>query len=176
MTDSHAHLLKRPGGLTAIAVLCLVFAAIGMLAGFALRAVHADGGGGDEVVREFERESARQRDAQGMTGAQRAMNETMVKGMAEKMRNASPQAFRAMFAAGMAGGVLMFVAGIGLLAQRRVLGYHAAIASAVAVVACGVIAMTQLGFMYWGFPMIGAVWAFVLGLIVHFMYRPHLVR
>lgn len=166
---------KRPGGLTAIGILCIVLALVGMLAGMALKLAHGSADH-DELTREFERASAQQRADSDASAAEKALNERIVRSMADRMRSASPQAFRAMFAAGMAGGLLMVVAGIGLLGRRRLLGYHAALASGVAVVACGVIAVTQLGFLDWGFPMLGAVWAVVMMLLVHIMYRPLLTR
>ena len=166
--------VKRSGGLTAVAILNLVFAVLGMLGGAALYGMNKDTDQHAEQADQLERISERQR--ADMTPAEAQINENLVKGMADQMRNHSPAVFRWMFAAGLSGGLLLFASGIGLLGMKRVTGFHAALAAAVALIACGMIAVLRLGFLFWGIPMLGAVYAIVMGLLMLFVFRPVLTR
>ena len=166
---------KRPGGLTALAVLNITFAIIGMLGGLAMTAMNHDTRGFDRSARDMDYAADHMPENSTM-GGNPELSRQMAHGMAAQMRRSSPEAFRYMFAAGMVGGVLLLLSGFGFLGQRRVLGRHVGNAAGVALVVCGAIAMTKLGFLFWGFPMLGAGYAIVMMLLVQFAYRPTLQR
>ncbi|MCX5746811.1 MAG: hypothetical protein NT062_30430 [Proteobacteria bacterium] len=165
---------RRPGGLTALAIVNLVFAVLGMLGGLALSAINDDS---DELARQADAMD-RQADRLGEDPRRGdpALNRALVHGLAQQLRTPSPMAFRLMFASGMLGGVLLLVSSFGMLGQRRLLGRHAATAAGVSLIACGVIAVSKLGFMFWGIPVLGAAYAFVLLPLVLFAYRHALQR
>lgn len=172
-TDLSSTLPKRPGGLTALAVLNIVFALIGGLGGLMMTTFER---GGAEMARAADNvEYAIERGDMDRNGGNPEMNRAIARGMAAQMRRTSPEAYRWMMAIGSLGGVLLFIAGIGFLGQRRY-GRYAANAAGVALIACGTIAMMKLGFLFWGFPMLGAGYAVVLLLMVQFAYRPTLSR
>jgi hypothetical protein len=166
---------KRPGGLTALAILNITFALIGMLAGLALTSIDRSSDENDRTARQMDY-AADHMEVNNAMGGNPELSRAMAHGMAAQMRSSSPGAFRWMFAAGMTGGVLLLLSGFGFLGQRRVLGRHVGNAAGVALVVCGGIAITKLGFLYWGFPMLGAGYAIVVMLLVHFVYRPTLQR
>ncbi|MBA3541629.1 MAG: hypothetical protein H0T79_18590 [Deltaproteobacteria bacterium] len=164
---------RRPGGLTALAVLNIVFALLGMLSGVALHMMNKDRHDFDRQADQMDRAADHMRfEDTGGGGANPEMSRAMAKGMAMQMRSSSPEAFRYMFWTGMLGGVLLLVSGVGLLAQKRFMGRHLAIAATVSLFVCGAVAMMKLGFIFWGFPMLGAGYTIVMALLVHFAYRP----
>lgn len=167
---------KRPGGLTALGILNIVFAVIGMLGGLAMSSMNDDMGNiGDEEAAMMDREFDRIADDPNTEGNPE-LNRAIMKGMTAQMRNSSPGAYRVMFVTGGVGGVLLLLSGFGLLGQRRVLGRHGSMAAAATLTVCGVVAVWKLSFMFWGFPMLGAGYAIVLASLVHFAYRPALQR
>ncbi len=166
---------KRPGGLTALAVLNITFALIGMIAGLAMTTMNRGSDDFDRTARQMDY-AADHMETNNAMGGNPDLSRAMAHGMAAQMRTSSPGAFRWMFAAGMTGGVLLLLSGFGFLGQRRFLGRHVGYAAGIALVVCGTIAMMKLGFLFWGFPMLGAGYAMVMMLLVHFAYRPVLQR
>jgi len=165
---------RRPGGLTALAVLNIVFALLGALSGLMMNAMNHDRGEFDRTADNMD--YVAEHSSMNSAGGNPDFNRAMAHGMAQQMRNSSPEAFRWMMLTGYLGGILLLVSGFGFLGQKRYSGRYAGIAAGVALVACGGIAMMKLGFLFWGFPMLGAGYAIVMLLLVQFAYRPTLQR
>src|SRR5215813_10140030 len=103
---------RRPGGITALAILNIIFALVGLLGGLAMNAVKDD----HSMAYEADRMDATASEMRRTNGA---LGEDIAHGMAEQMRSSSPQSFRLMFALGLTGGLLLFASGFGLFGQRR---------------------------------------------------------
>lgn len=166
---------KRPGGLTALGILNIIFALVGMLGGLAMSSMNKDLDMNEDQYAAMDREFDRIADDPSTEGNPE-FNRAIMKGMTAQMRSSSPTAYRVMFVTGGLGGVLLLLSGFGLLGQRRVLGRHGSMAAAAALTVCGIVAVWKLSFMFWGFPMLGAGYAIVLACLVHFAYRPALQR
>jgi len=70
----------------------------------------------------------------------------------------------------------MFISAFGLLGRRRVLGKHLALASGVSIFACAIVAIATQGFLFWGFPILGAAYAVVLVAVTQTAYKKVLVN
>jgi hypothetical protein len=95
--------------------------------------------------------------------------------MAEQMRTPAPAGFRLMSALGYTGGVLLVASAFGLLSRRRLLGKHVALGAGLALLGCAVAAVSTQSLLFWGFPLIGALYAIVLVTLVLTQYRRVLV-
>jgi hypothetical protein len=161
----------RPGGLTALAVINLVLALLGMvLGGPGLTALRESASDQAQIVERAAEQAAMQEEGDP------ELNRAMAKGMAAQMRTASPQAWRLMLAFGYTGGVLLIVSAFGLLGQRRLTGRHVATAAGVALFACAVVAVMRVGLIFAGVPMLGAVYGMILVIMVHTAYGKTLSR
>jgi hypothetical protein len=162
---------RRPGGLTALAILNICLAAAGLLGGFGMTALNEDP---DEMRRqadELDRIAERPPDGQNPE-----IHRSISHAMAAQMRTSSPGGFRLMSALGFTGGVLLLVSAAGLLGRRRLLGMHVALGAGIALLGCAVVAMTTQSIMFWGFPIFGFAYAVVLVTLVLVSYRKILVR
>jgi hypothetical protein len=161
---------RRPGGLTALAVLNIVLGLGGLMGGFGMTALNQDS---DEMHRqadELDRLAEHPPDGQNPE-----LHRALTHRMAEQMRSSSPDSFRLMSALGYTGGVLLLVSAVGLLGRRRLLGMHVALGAGISLLGCAVVALTTQSIMFWGFPMFGFAYAIVLVTLVLASYRKILV-
>lgn len=167
--------LPRPGGLTALAVLNIVFALLGMLGGAMMHAMNDDRDN-QRSADQMDYAADHISDSNNGMGGSSELSRAMAHGMAAQMRSSSPGAFRWMMASGFLGGVLLLVSGVGFLGQKRYTGRYCAIGAGIVLAFCASVAVVKLGFLYWGFPMLGGGYALTMMLLAHFMYRPALQR
>lgn len=161
LDHGHDQDLRRPGGLTALGVLNIVFAIVGLLGGLALLAV-ADG--------------ARRHGLDGIGGYDdfaRVRSRELVESFMTKY---SPGAFQLMFGLGLAGGLAMLIAAFGFFGQRRFSGRTLGNLSSILIIASALVAVTQLGFMFMGVPMCGAIYAIVVLSLINTIYAKRLVN
>lgn len=163
---------RRPGGLTALAVLNLVMAAAGLLGGFGMTMLNGDP---DEMSRMAD-QMDRVAEQPPPSGQDPALHRAVTQAMAEQMRTPSPGGFRLMSALGYTGGLLLIGSAFGLLARRRLLGKHVALGAGVALTGCAAAAMTTQSPMFWGFPIFGFIYGIVLVSLVLTSYRNVLVE
>ena len=162
---------RRPRGLTALAVLNVVLAAIGLLGGAGMATMNADPDEMRHQADEMERIADHPPDGQDPE-VYRALSHAM----AEQLRAPSPSGFRLMSALGYTGGVLLVVSAFGLLGRRRLLGKHVALGAGIALIGCAVVAIATQGIFFWGFPLLGLVYAAVLVTLILAVYRRVLVE
>lgn len=164
---------RRPGGLTAIAILNICFAVLGLLLGGGISyTMFHDRHERERAAADFERAAERDIDPRDPSAE---MSKAMMKDWAEDMRHVSPGPYKLMFAAGVTSSVLLLISAFGLLGQRRLTGLHVSVGAAIALIVCGATAMIGLPFIFWGVPMFGAVYAFVLLPMVLAVYRKRLI-
>ena len=175
MTTPDALPTRRPGGLTALATLNIIFAVIGMLAGLAMSSMNSK----TDNLRsadQLDLAAEHMHDQSPAMGGNPELSRAMAHGMAAQMRTASPSAFRWMNATGYLGGLLLLVSGFGFLGQRRYAGRYAALGACVVLTICAGAAVHGMGILYWGAPLLGGGYAITVGLLAQFVYRPALQR
>lgn len=166
---------RRPGGLTALAVLSITLGILGlMLGGIGYSALYHDRGERERSAEQFERMATSDLPPDRSADAQ--LQRAMVQGIAASSRTISHDAYRLMFALGVTSAVLMLISALGFLGMKRLMGFHIGLASAIALIACGVTAMFGLPFLFWGLPMLGAMYGMVLIIMLLALYRPVLTQ
>jgi len=166
---------RRPGGLTALAVLSITLGLLGLLlGGVGYSALYHDKGERERSAEQFERMATRDLPQDKSPDAE--LQRAMAQGMAASSRTISHDAYRLMFALGVTSAVLMLMSAIGFLGMKRLMGFHIGLASAVTLVGCGVTAMFGLPFLFWGLPALGAMYGTVLLILLLAVYRPVLTQ
>ena len=175
MTDDDITTLRRPGGLTALAVLNIILAVIGGLGGLGISAMGADTSEMRRTADEMDRIGDRMAEHP-RAGESAELNRTITHGMAHQMRGVSPGGMTVMTILGYSGGLLMFVSAFGLLGRKKFLGRHLALACGLALWGCAIVAVATQGFLFWGFPILGAGYAVVLVAVTQTAYKKVLVN
>lgn len=165
---------RRPGGLTALGVLNIIFAALGMLFGLGMSVINSDPRELDRQADMFERANADMIEHP-RPGQNAELNRVVLTRMAEQIRSASPMGRHVMDGLGCLGGVLMFVSAFGLFGRRRY-GKHLALGAGVALFGCTIVALLTQSMLAWGFPILGTAYAIVLVAVTQSVYKRVLVN